>query len=77
MCNFGDHLQYSIFECRLTEMDLARCRSQLSEIIHHQEDQILFVNLGSAEGHGDRVIQPWASLMDRWIRRALWCDTGP
>jgi CRISPR-associated protein Cas2 len=56
MRNFGDHLQYSVFECQLTEMDLARCRSRLSEIIHHQEDQILFVNLGPAEGRGDRVI---------------------
>ena len=56
MCGFGDRLQYSVFECRLTEMDLARCRSQLSGIIHHQEDQVLFVNLGPAEGRGDRVI---------------------
>ena len=56
MCNFGDHLQYSVFECRLTEMDLARCRSKLSDIIHHQQDQVLFVNLGPAEGRGDRVI---------------------
>jgi len=56
MRNFGNHVQYSIFECRLTEMDLARCRNQLSGIIHHQEDQVLFVNLGPAEGRGDRVI---------------------
>lgn len=56
MRNFGDHLQYSVFECKLTEMDLARCRDELSQIIHHREDQILFVNLGPAEGRGDRVI---------------------
>ncbi len=56
MRNFGDHLQYSIFECQLTQMDLARCRNQLSQIINHQEDQVLFVNLGPAEGRGDRVI---------------------
>jgi CRISPR-associated protein Cas2 len=37
-------------------MDLARCRDDLSEIIHHDEDQVLFVNLGPAEGRGDRVI---------------------
>jgi CRISPR-associated protein Cas2 len=56
MRNFGDHLQYSVFECQLTETDLTRCRNQLSEIIHHQEDQVLFINLGPAEGRGDRVI---------------------
>ena len=56
MRSYGDHLQYSVFECQLTPMDLARCRSELSEIIHHDEDQVLFVNLGPAEGRGDRVI---------------------
>jgi len=56
MRNYGDHLQFSVFECQLTAMDLARCRSELAEIINHQEDQVLFVNLGPAEGRGDRVI---------------------
>lgn len=56
MRNYGDHLQFSIFECQLTAMDLARCRAELAQIINHQEDQVLFVNLGPAEGRGDRVI---------------------
>ena len=56
MRGYGDHLQYSVFECQLTPMDLARCRNELSRIIHHDEDQVLFVNLGPAEGRGDRVI---------------------
>jgi CRISPR-associated protein Cas2 len=56
MRNYGDHLQYSVFECQLTAMDLARLRNELSAIIHHDEDQVLFVNLGPAEGRGDRVI---------------------
>ncbi len=56
MRDFGDHLQYSVFECQLTPADLVRCRHLLSEIIHHGEDQVLFVNLGPAQGRGDRVI---------------------
>jgi CRISPR-associated protein Cas2 len=56
MRDFGDHLQYSIFECQFTESDLIRCRHTLSEIIHHREDQVLFVDLGPVEGRGDRVI---------------------
>jgi CRISPR-associated protein Cas2 len=56
MRNYGDHLQFSVFECQLTSTDLARCRAELAEIINHQEDQVLFVNLGPAEGRGDRVI---------------------
>lgn len=53
---YGDHLQYSVFECQLTSTDLARCRTSLAAIIDHREDQVLFVNLGPAEGRGDRVI---------------------
>lgn len=56
MRNFGDHLQYSVFECQLTASDLAICKSQLNELIHHDEDQVLFVDLGPAAGRGDRVI---------------------
>ena len=56
MRGWGDHLQYSVFECQLTKMDAARLRTQLSNVIHHTEDQVLFVNLGPAEGRGDRVI---------------------
>lgn len=56
MRGWGDHLQYSVFECQLTKMDAARLRAQLSEVIHHTEDQVLFVNLGPTEGRGDRVI---------------------
>jgi CRISPR-associated protein Cas2 len=56
MRDFGDHLQYSVFECQFTPSDLARCRHALAEIIHHEQDQVLFILLGPAEGRGERVI---------------------
>lgn len=66
MKGFGDHLQYSVFECQLNATDLARCRHALGKVIHHRDDQVLFVNLGPSEGRGDRVIsalgRPYAAL---------------
>jgi CRISPR-associated protein Cas2 len=63
---YGDHLQFSVFECQLTAADLARLKGELSGIIHHTEDQVLFVCLGPAEGRGDRVItalgKPYTSV---------------
>jgi len=56
MRDYGDHLQYSIFECQFTPIDIAKCRHELSEIIKHDEDQVLFVDLGPTEGRGERVI---------------------
>jgi len=57
MRDFGDHLQYSIFECQFTDTDLVRCRHVLGEIIDHRDDQVLFVDLGPTTGRGDRVIR--------------------
>lgn len=66
MRDFGDHLQYSVFECQFTPVDLAKCRHVLGEIIHHGEDQVLFIDLGPTEGRGDRVItslgQPYVAV---------------
>jgi len=55
-CNFCDHLQYSIFECDLNPSEKIELEKELGDIINHDEDQVLFVALGPAEGRGDRVI---------------------
>jgi CRISPR-associated protein Cas2 len=55
-CNFGDHLQYSVFECDLNLAEKVELETELSLVINHEEDQVLFVSLGPAEGRGDRVI---------------------
>ncbi len=66
MRDWGDHLQFSVFECQLTRMDLVSLRDELGEIIHHDDDQVLFVDLGPSEGRGDRVIsalgKPYVSM---------------
>lgn len=56
MRSWGDHIQYSVFECQLTAADLVRLRAELAAIIHRDDDQVLFVQLGPAEGRGERVI---------------------
>lgn len=66
MREFGDHLQFSVFECQMTGMDLVRLKALLAAIIHHTEDQVLFVDLGPATGRGERVItalgKPYTNL---------------
>lgn len=54
--NYGDHLQYSVFECDLDAMEKLRFETELNQIIDHEKDQVLFVSLGPTEGRGDRVI---------------------
>jgi len=57
MRNWGDHLQYSVFECQLTSSELTKLKDELKAIIHEDEDQVLFVNLGPSSGRGERVIE--------------------
>jgi CRISPR-associated protein Cas2 len=54
--NFGDHLQYSIFECDLNDAEKVTLETALKEVIDQKKDQVIFVRLGPAEGRGDRVI---------------------
>ena len=54
--NFGDHLQFSVFECDLSPAEKIELETQLSQVIKQDEDQVLFISLGPAEGRGDRVI---------------------
>ena len=55
--NYGDHLQYSVFECDLNEIEMVNLERELGEIINHIEDQVLFVALGPAESRGERIIR--------------------
>lgn len=55
--DWGNHLQYSVFECQLTRTELLQLKGELKEIIHHDEDQVLFIDLGPSDGRGDRVIE--------------------
>jgi CRISPR-associated protein Cas2 len=54
--NHGIHLQFSVFECDLNAMELTGLQRELSAVISHEDDQILFVTLGPSEGRGERVI---------------------
>lgn len=47
---WGDHLQYSVFRCDLNQRELIELRTELAALIHHGEDQVLFVDVGPADG---------------------------
>jgi len=53
---YGVHLQYSVFECDLTDMEKAQFEAKLLEIISQADDQVLFVDLGPAAQRGERVV---------------------
>jgi len=49
MRGFGEPLQYSVFRCVLTELQLATLEGLLVDVIDHRKDQIMIVPLGNAD----------------------------
>jgi len=46
LLDHGDRLQYSVFLCELAETDRIELESTLADLIHHDEDQVVVLDLG-------------------------------
>lgn len=57
MRGFGEHLQLSVFQCDLTPAQKVRMKAALSEIIDHEQDQVVFIDLGPTEGREVKEIE--------------------
>ncbi len=57
MRGYGDHLQYSVFRCELSDKEKFEMIGELEEVIHHDKDQVLLVPLGPAGGEIEQGIQ--------------------
>lgn len=53
---YGDHLQFSVFRCELNPTEVIELRAALAEIIHHGDDQVLFIDLGPEDGRAQTAI---------------------
>ncbi|RKY04682.1 CRISPR-associated endonuclease Cas2 [Candidatus Poribacteria bacterium] len=40
--NYGDHVQYSVFECDLTEEQIKELQSRLGKLINRRQDSIRY-----------------------------------
>jgi CRISPR-associated protein Cas2 len=55
MKGYGDWLQLSVFQCRLSREKVLLLTDQLSDIVDGQEDNVLIIDLGPAESVKLRV----------------------
>jgi CRISPR-associated protein Cas2 len=46
----GDHIQYSVFRCDLSDAERVSMIAALHPLIEHKEDQILLIDLGPVDG---------------------------
>lgn len=62
MPGWGEHIQLSVFRCELNARELVELRTSLANLIHHGEDQVLFIDVGPAEGRGATSIRSIGKL---------------
>ena len=68
---YGDHLQLSVFRRELNHRELVELRARLGCIVHHDRDQILFVDIGPADGRGNTSISALGRVYHPSERRAV------
>ena len=56
MHGYGEWLQLSVFQCRLSRHRHAELVATLDEIIHHKEDHAILMDLGVADSVKPRVV---------------------
>jgi len=53
MKGFGDPIHYSVFRCNLSEKGKIELMAALTEIVKHDQDRIMIVDLGPLDGRVD------------------------
>lgn len=56
MRGYGDHIQLSVFQCELNQMERRQLEVDLGSIIDDDVDQVLFIDLGLTTGRGTGAI---------------------
>ncbi|MCK9565842.1 MAG: CRISPR-associated endonuclease Cas2 [Methanothrix sp.] len=57
MKGFGDPIHYSVFRCYLTDKGKVELVAALTEIIKHDDDRIMIVDLGPLDGRAEERIE--------------------
>ncbi|MCD4786341.1 MAG: CRISPR-associated endonuclease Cas2 [Candidatus Eremiobacteraeota bacterium] len=57
MRGFGDHLQYSVFRCDLSDAEKIQMIEALTNQINSREDQVLIINIGPPDGRGGGCVE--------------------
>lgn len=55
MKGYGEWLQLSVFQCRLSARGRAEMVAALEEVIHHDHDHVLILDIGNADQVKPRV----------------------
>jgi CRISPR-associated protein Cas2 len=52
MNGFGDPVQYSVFQCDLSDVERTLMKEAIGAIINHAEDRVMIADIGPLDGRG-------------------------
>jgi CRISPR-associated protein Cas2 len=64
---FGIHLQYSVFECDLSDAERIQFEAELCGILNLHEDQVLFIDLGPVSSRHETSITALGQAYHRFM----------
>ena len=70
MLGYGDRVQYSVFLCNLSRVELARLKEILAEILNYGKDRILVVDTGPSYGTGPGRVETIGAALPTGERTA-------
>lgn len=56
MNGYGEWIQLSVFQCRLSRRRHAELLASLDRLIHHAEDHVLLIDIGPADAVVPRIV---------------------
>lgn len=71
MNGYGEHIQLSVFQCELTKADKWRMMGKLNKLIHHDDDQILIINIGPVRGRAEDCIESLGKPYEGKVREPV------
>lgn len=71
LLGYGEHLQYSVFRCELSAQEVVELRGRLTDVIHHHQDQVLFVAIGPSDGKSRRAFSAIGRPYDHEEKRVI------
>ncbi|VTR99203.1 CRISPR-associated endonuclease Cas2 [Tuwongella immobilis] len=60
---FGEAIQYSLFQCKLTGTERAKLRAELWEQIDHSKDRIVMIDIGPEQGRAALALDAFGQPM--------------
>lgn len=62
MLGYGDHIQYSVFLCDLSRIELLLMQQTLTDVLHLDEDRVLVIDIGLSESAQKRIATMGVSM---------------